>query len=95
MPGKDSSVFPFHHISPDDTVMDLKMKIQQKEGVSADIQCLIFNGIELEDDNTLIWFDVCHPSYLDLVLRNPSPFKKQVFVKTLHNKKLVFEEVTY
>jgi len=90
MPGKDSIVFPFHHISPNDTV-NLKLRIQQKEGVPPDLQCLIFNGIELEDDNTLIWFDVRHRSYLDLVLRNPSPFKKQVFVKTLHNKKFVFE----
>lgn len=40
-------------VEPTDRIEEVKEKIQDREGIPSELQILTFNGIELEDDNTL------------------------------------------
>lgn len=51
-----------------DTTWDLKLRIQEKEGLPPDQQRLIFDGLRLPDDHHLSEFDVRDGSELYLVL---------------------------
>lgn len=51
------------------SIKNVKLLIQDKEGIPSDQQCLIFAGIELEDSGTLHDYRISHESTLDLIIK--------------------------
>lgn len=63
-------------VDPRATIRDVKDKIQKKGGILSAQQCLVFGGVELEDDRAMGYYHYAKKSTLRLF-----PVAEQIFVK--------------
>ena len=56
-------------VNPDNTIIDIKHKIQQKRRLLPEHQVLFFGGVALEDDRTLEDYAIKTDATLDLFLQ--------------------------
>lgn len=67
-------------VDPADTIRNVKLKIQDKEGIQPDQQQLIFSKQQLEDKHTLNNYGIHSEYTMDLVILEQSI---QIFIKAL------------
>ena len=56
-------------VDPNETINDLKPKIQEKLGIPLNQQRLLYDGKQLEEDKTFIFYNIPNDSTIHMVLR--------------------------
>ncbi|KAA6383490.1 MAG: putative Polyubiquitin [Streblomastix strix] len=81
----DNKTFPLL-VENTETIGNVKQQIQQKEGIPANKQRLIFAGELLDDEKTIQEYTIQESAILRLELRQQRPNDFQIFVKTATGK---------
>ena len=76
-------------VTPNDTIEDVKIKIEEKEGIPPDELCLTYLGQLLEDDHILSDYKIMTESTLQLVQQIRRSM--QIFIQTLSGKTITLE----
>lgn len=82
-------------VEPSDTIGHIKIKIQDKEGIIPEQQRLLYNGKQLNDDNTLQDYNIKSDNSIRLVVGllggGTDGESFQIFVKTLQGKNITLD----
>ncbi|KEP63307.1 UNVERIFIED_CONTAM: ubiquitin family protein [Hammondia hammondi] len=57
------------NVQGSDSILEIKRRVEQREGIPVDQQRLVFNGKQLENGKTVQDYDLSENSVLHLVLR--------------------------
>ncbi|ETN61807.1 ubiquitin [Anopheles darlingi] len=76
-------------VVPTETVLDIKSKIEEREGIDPDQQRIIFAGKQLENGRIISDYNIQHGSTMHLVLRLKGGM--QIFVRMLTGKTIAID----
>jgi ubiquitin C len=81
--------------TPGDTIGEIKVEIQDREGVPPRLQRMIFAGRQLDDDQTLGAYGIEVSSTVHLVMRLGCCCDMNIFVTRLNDETISFEVKSY
>ena len=80
--------YKFYKVRLNDSIKDIKLKIQDKKGFPVKFQQLYFNNQLLENDKTLSYYKITKESNLDLALKSEE--KILIFIQPISGQKIAF-----